>query len=105
MVSRTMALKSASLLSKYKYTVPLVTPALRATSSSFVAAKPRSTNTWRAAATISAGRAAFRRRQRGLGARLGGTAGLHTDPRELFLKGAEINMGSAPGQETIKPFT
>src|SRR2546426_11887362 len=103
MVSRTMALKSASLLSKYKYTVPLVTPALRATSSSFVAAKPRSTNTWRAAATISAGRAALRRRQRGLAARLGGTAGAIPGPRELLLKRRETTLGPPPGQETINP--
>src|SRR6267378_553651 len=46
--------------------VPLVTPARRATSSSFVAAKPRSAKTSSAALMISSGRASFRRRQRGL---------------------------------------
>src|SRR6266705_3320016 len=45
--------------------VPLVTPARRATSSSFVAAKPRSAKTSSAALMISSGRASFRRRQRG----------------------------------------
>src|SRR6185437_11444431 len=45
--------------------VPLVTPARRATSSSLVAAKPRSANTSSAAVTISSGRASLRRRHRG----------------------------------------
>src|SRR6266850_5031361 len=45
--------------------VPLVTPARRATSSSLAAAKPRSTKTSSAAATISSGRASLRRRHRG----------------------------------------
>src|SRR2546428_13045210 len=102
MVSRMMALKSASLLSKYRYTVPLVTPALRATSSSFVAAKPRSTNTWRAAATISAGAAAFRRGPRGLAAALGGNGGAPHEPGELLSDGAGTHTGSPPGQPTLK---
>src|SRR6266566_1191491 len=49
--------------------VPLVTPARRATSSSLVAAKPRSEKTSRAAARISSGRASLRRCQRGRAAR------------------------------------
>lgn len=51
----------ASLLSKYRYSVPFETPARAATSSRRVAAKPLSTNRARAAAASSAGRASLRR--------------------------------------------
>src|SRR5882672_341986 len=72
--------------------VPLVTPARRATSSSLVAAKPRSTKTSSAAATISSGRAFLRRCQRGFF----GTAVRGIQAPELVTERSVSNSGSPP---------
>src|SRR6266850_2581164 len=72
--------------------VPLVTPARRATSSSLVAAKPRSTKTSSAAATISSGRAFLRRCQRGFF----GTAVRGIEAPELVTERSVSNSGSPP---------
>ena len=61
MFSRTTALKSSSLLGKYRNSVPLDTPARAATSSTRVAANPFSTNRSSAASSSSPGRASLRR--------------------------------------------
>src|ERR1051325_7621251 len=94
-VSRTTALNSASLMSKYRLRVPLVTPARRATSSSLAAATPRSTNTSSAAATISPGRASLRRCQRGGRARFDGVTALLTMiPPDLVTERSVSKSGS-----------
>src|ERR1041385_4295704 len=94
-VSRTTALNSASLLSKYRERVPLVTPARRATSARLAGAKPRSTNTSSAAATISPGRASLRRCQRGGRARFDGVTALLTMlPPDLVTERSVSKSGS-----------
>src|SRR5438045_4281454 len=75
--------------------VPLVTPARRATSSSLVAAKPRSPKTSGAAATISSGRAVLRRCQRGFFGLLG-TAIRGIEAPELVTERSVSNQGCPP---------
>src|ERR1700712_6003787 len=72
------AFSSSSLLGKYRYSVPLETPAALATSSLLVAAKPFSTNSVSAASSSSAGRASLRRRRNRQGSEENGGIALMT---------------------------